>query len=221
MVPNRLWSPLAVRIGVAGSAGVRAATGVVGADGEGSHGVSGDVEELPAEVVHAGCRQVQPAQVGFEMEQGIVGEQGDRHAGVTTDGGQRPHALEVGVALGVDDRLDGPSRQDRQHDFREQRGLQVGLGGERGVQPAFELGNAVRGDRVAPPFGTLAALDGIQADAPVRLEPGQGRVDLGERDRMIGREVLVDEALQVVTVQGLLFQQAENRVGYAHGGTIN
>jgi len=64
----------------------------------------------------------------------------------------------VRVALGVDERLHGATRQDGQNDLGEQVRLEVRLGIERLTKPALQLGDAVVGDRVAAAVRTLGAL---------------------------------------------------------------
>ena len=80
-----------------------------------------------SKVVDAGGRQLQPAQVGFEMEQGVVGEQADGHRGGPPQCRQLPHPSEMGVAFGIDDPGDVATRHDGQDDLREEGGLEMRL----------------------------------------------------------------------------------------------
>ncbi len=224
--PKRLCRSRAVRTMRPGSAAGDRPGDAIGRDRVGrvdehGHRISRGARTLLAEVVHAGGREVQPAQIGLEMEDGVVGQEGQGQRPAAADGGQLAHALEMGVALGIDDGDDVASGQDGQHDLGEQRGLQVRLGLERPVDPAIELGDAVVGDGVAAPVRPVGALDAIEAHPPARLQAGQCRVDLGEGDRVIGREVAIDQALQVVAVAWFVAEQAEDGVGNAHGPTIN
>ena len=159
----------------------------------GDHGTSGVGEDRSAKFVDAGGREVQPAQVGFEVEEGVVGEQRDGHRRRPPDGRQLAHPLEVGVALGVDQRLDRAPGQDREHDLGEQRRLEVRLGIERLVEPALELARPLVGDRVAAALRALGLLDLVDPDATALLEPTQRRIDLREGDRMVRREVAIDQ----------------------------
>ena len=124
------------------------------------------------------------------------------------------------MALGVDEGLDRAAGQDRQHDLREQRGLEVWLGVEGLVEPAFELARAFVCDGVAAALRALSLLDLVDADATALLEPAEGRVDLREGDRMVGCEVAVDQTLEVVAVTRLLFEEAQKGVGNAHRGGL-
>ena len=124
------------------------------------------------------------------------------------------------MALGVDERLDRPPRQDREHDLREQRCLQVGLGVERLVQPALELARPLVGDRVAAALGPFGLLDLVDAHATALLEPPERRIHLRERDRMVRREVAVDQSLQVIPVSRLLLEEAQKGMRNAHLGGL-
>ena len=85
------------------------------------------------------------------------------------------------------------------------------------VEPALELSRPVDRDRVSAPVGAVGALDAFDPDAAALLEPAQGRIDLGEGDRVVRREVAVDQVLQVVAVPRLLLEEPKEGVWNAHG----
>lgn len=121
------------------------------------------------------------------------------------------------MALGVDQGLDRPARQDGDHDLREERCLEMWLRVERILEPALELSDALVGDRVPATVGALGPLDRRDSDPAALLEPAKCRVDLGEGDRPVRGEVPVEQPLQVVAVARLLLEQAEECMGDAHG----
>ena len=133
---------------------------------------------------------------------------------------QLAHPFEMGMALRVDERLDRPPGQDREHDLREQRGLEVRLGIERLVEPALELTRALVGDGVATAFRALGLLDLVDPHAPPLLEPPERRIDLRERDRVVRREVAIDQPLEVIAVPRLLLEKPQEGVRNAHLGGL-
>jgi hypothetical protein len=56
-----------------------------------------------------------------------------------------------------------------------------------------------------------------EPDVPIALEPAEGRVDLTELDRPTRGEQRVVGLLEVVTVSGLILEEAQHRMGDAHG----
>ena len=151
------------------------------------------------------------------MEEGVVGEQRDGECGAAPERRQLAHPFEVCAALRVDEGLDRATRQDREDDLGEERRLEVRLRAERLAQPSVELPHPVVGDRVAAAIRSRVALDGVEPDLAALLEPAERRVDLRERERPVGREVSVEEPLQVVPVPRFLFEKAEEAVLNAHG----
>src|SRR3954469_4866843 len=113
----------------------------------------------------------------------------------------------MGVALGIDEWLYRSAGQDREHDLREQRGLEVRLRIQRLDQPAFEFARPLLGDGVAAPFGTLCLFDLVDSDPTALLEPTESRIDLRERNGMVGREVAIDHPLEVIAVPRLLLEK--------------
>ena len=124
------------------------------------------------------------------------------------------------MAFRVDQGLDRAPGQDREHDLGEERGLEMRLGVERLVEPAFQLARPLVGDRVAAAFGALGLLDLVDADTTALFEATERRIDLREGDGMVGREVAVDQALEVVAVPRLLFEEAQEGVRNAHLGGL-
>ena len=96
----------------------------------------------------------------------------------------------------------------------------MGLGIERLVEPALELARPLVGDGVATAFRALALLDLVDPHAPALLEPPEGRIDLRERDRVVRREVAVDQTLEVVAVPRLLLEKPQEGVRNAHLGGL-
>ena len=94
------------------------------------------------------------------------------------------------------------------------------FGIERLIQPALELTRALVGDGVAPTLRSFGLLDLVDPDTTALFEPTKGRIDLREGDRVVRREVPIDEALEVVSVSRLLFEEAEKGVGDAHAGQL-
>ena len=94
------------------------------------------------------------------------------------------------------------------------------LGIERLVEPALEFARALVGDRVAAALRAFGLLDLVDPDATALLEPPERRIDLGEGDRMVRREVAIDQPLQVVAVPRLLFEEAQEGVRNAHLGGL-
>ena len=124
------------------------------------------------------------------------------------------------MAFRVDEGLDRAPGQDREHDLGEQRGLEVRLGVERLVEPALQLTRPLVGDRVAAAFRALRLLDLVDPDATALLEATERRIDLREGDRMVRREVAIDQALQVVAVTRLLLEEPQKGVRNAHLGGL-
>jgi hypothetical protein len=153
------------------------------------------------------------------VEQGVVGEHRLDDPPTLLDLGELAHALEVGAALGVEVFLGGPVEHEREHDLGEQDRLQVRLGRDRLGQPGVDVGRAGLGDDVALAVGSVARLDADDHLA-VAGQPGQGRVDLAERQRPTPPEERVVVALQVVAVAGLALEQTEQSQGNAHDSTI-
>src|SRR6266498_1787706 len=93
----------------------------------------------------------------------------------------------------------------------------MGLGLDGRPQPLLHLPGPQLGDRVALAVRSRPRLDLTRADLAVAGEPGEGGVDLTEREGPAPAEVGVVVALEVVAVAGLPLQQAEEGQGNVHG----
>ena len=87
-------------------------------------------------------------------------------------------------------------------------------------EPALELARPLVGDRVAAALGALGLLDLVDPNATPLLEPPERRIDLRERDRVVRREVAVDQPLQVIAVSRLLLEEAQKGMRNAHLGGL-
>ena len=96
----------------------------------------------------------------------------------------------------------------------------MGLGVERLIEPALELARPLVGDRVAAALRAFGLLDLVDPHATALLEPPERRIHLRERDRMVRREVAVDQPLQVVAVSRLLLEEAQEGMRNAHLGGL-
>src|SRR6266536_1883457 len=93
----------------------------------------------------------------------------------------------------------------------------MGLGLDGRPQPLLHLAGPQLGDRVALAVRSRPRRDLTRADLAVAGEPGEGGVDLTEREGPAPAEVGVVVALEVVAVAGLPLQQAEEGQGNVHG----
>ena len=108
--------------------------------------------------VEPGGGQVDPAQVGLQVEQAVVGEQRVDQAAARLSSVSSRIRLQVRAALGVEVALGGPAEHQRQHHLGEQHRLQVRLGLDRLGEPRLDLGHALVGDHVALAVGPAARL---------------------------------------------------------------
>ena len=99
--------------------------------------------------------------------------------------------------------------QQREHDLRVQRALQVRLGLLGLAQPALDVGHAGRRDRVALALRPGAGLDAVDLDQPVLQQPRERRVDLAVGQRAVRPEALVVGPLEVVAVSRAALEQPQ------------
>jgi hypothetical protein len=118
----------------------------------------------------------------------------------------------VGGALGVQHVRGLAAGQQREHDLRVQRVLQVRLGLLRCAEPLLDVGDARVGDRVALAVRSGAGLDARLLHESVAQQPGQRRVHLPVVQGSVLAELVVVGLLQVVAVAGAAFQQTEKGV---------
>jgi hypothetical protein len=153
--------------------------------------------------------------------QAVVGEQRVDEAARAFDLGELAHPLQVCAALGVEILGGGPVQHQREHDLREEHGLQVRLRLHRLGQPLLDVRRALIGDDVALPVRPGAGADVADHHLAVPGQPAERRVDLAERERLATAEVGVVVAFEVVPVAGLPFEQAEKGERNAHARTIH
>src|SRR6266540_3046740 len=73
-----------------------------------------------AQSTEAGGGQLDPPQIGFEVEQAVIGEQGIDQAARPLQLGQLTHALEVRPLLRLEVTLGGATQHQREHDLHEE-----------------------------------------------------------------------------------------------------
>src|SRR6478752_1371981 len=165
-------------------------------------------------------RQVDPAQIGLEVEEGVVAQElVDRVTG-PLQLGQLPHPRHVTRALSVEGGGGVAVEQQREDDLGEKRRVQIRLRCLGLAEPALELGRAVLGDHVALAVGALARLLGVEDHEAVALPAREGRVDLAVSQRPGVGEPGVVGALQVVAMARARSEQAEHRVRAAHRSSV-
>ena len=143
-----------------------------------------------------GCDVVDPAQVCFQMEHGVV-EAGAVHV---TYGlaplEQRPHELGVLGSLCFEVRRDVTSAGHREHDLEEQGGVDGCLCGLRGGEPRFEVLDPGCGDLVPLAVRAVTGFFGKELNQSVAFEAGKSGVDLAVPEGFEVREPLVPGLLR-------------------------
>src|SRR5262249_28960935 len=130
--------------------------------------------------------------------------------------GEVAHAGQVGGPLRVEIATRRPTRQQRQHDLGEHHRLEVGLGRLGLRQPRLEPAYAGARNGVALALGPAARFYASHLHLPVALQAPQSGVHLAEWHGPVGSEAVVVGPLELVAVDRLPLQKAQQRVGDGH-----
>lgn len=126
--------------------------------------------------------------------------------------GEDAHQAQVLGALGVQEVGGVAAGEQRQDDLGVQGRLEIGLRLLGLREPGGDVGDAGVGDGVPLAFGAAVRLDAVDLDESVLQQPGHRRVDLPVVQGAVVAELLVEGALQVVTVAWAGLQEPEEGV---------
>ncbi|KUL52111.1 hypothetical protein ADL22_05735 [Streptomyces sp. NRRL F-4489] len=156
--------------------------------------------------------QLQPAQIGLQVEQRVIADQLVGEVAGALALGQAAHQPQMLGALGVEQLGGVPAGQQGQDDLGVERGVEVRLGLLRPGQPLGDIGDAGVGDGVPLALRARAGLHAVHLDQAVLQQPGHRGVDLPVVQRAVLAEVLVEGPLEVVAMAGTGLQEAQQRM---------
>ena len=127
-----------------------------------------------------------PAQVGLEVEQTVVGEERIDKGSLLLEVCELADPVQVCCALGVQVLLGLATEHQRQDNLHEQIRLQVGLGGDGLREPRLDLVPAGLGDVVSLAIGLRSRFGLADDRSPVSRQAGERGVHLAVGQRSAG-----------------------------------